>query len=93
MEMWIQGALFGTETAAVAGRPEPKRRLLGDRRTKHAGWMPVTRDPDVALSHGESIRVASDFRLGLARALAQMPQETRIAIRRAVDPGRRRTAA
>ncbi len=93
MEMWIQGSLFGTDAATAASRPGAKRRVLGNRRSKFAGWLPVTRDPDVALSHGESIRVASDFRLGLARALGQMPQETRLAIRRAVDPGRHNTAA
>jgi hypothetical protein len=55
--------------------------------------MPVTRDAAIAISHGEGVQIASDFRLGLARSLGQMTPETRLAIRRAVDPGRRGNAA
>ena len=91
--MWIQGVLFGEDSHPATGRRKSRRPVLGHRLSRHAGWLPVTRDPDVALSHGDSFRVASDFRLGLAQAFGQIPPETRLAIRRAIDPARRKTAA
>jgi len=93
MEIWVQGALFEGEPAASTLKRPVQRRTLGERRVKGTGWTPVTRDPAIALSHGEATRIASDFRLGLAESLARIAPETRLAIRRALDPTRRGTAA
>jgi hypothetical protein len=93
MEMWVQGALFENEPPSPRTRRAAGRPVLGGRKSRHVGWLPVTRDPDIALSHGESVRTASDFRLGLARAMGHLPPESRLAIRRAVDPSHRKTAA
>lgn len=93
MEIWVQGALFVTVPLSPRARRAANRPGLGQRKSRHVGWLPVTRDPDVALSHGEAVRTASDFRLGLARALGHLPVESRLAIRRAVDPTHRKTAA
>jgi hypothetical protein len=94
MEIWVQGTLFDSEPAASALKRPVQRRTLGERRLSGSGgWMPITRDAAVAISHSEGTRIASDFRLGLARSLGRIAPETRQAIRRAVDPARRGNAA
>jgi hypothetical protein len=93
MELWIQGSLFGGDEKSRGRDDVTSRHVLGKQKVKHGGWLPVTRDPDVAASYGMSHQIAADFRLGLARALGRIPSESRNAIRRAVDPARRDSAA
>jgi hypothetical protein len=93
MEIWVQGELFAGEPAASVLRRPVQRRTLGERRLRGAGWTPITRDPAIALSHGEGARLATDFRLGLARSLDQLAPESRLAIRRALASSRRGSAA
>ena len=94
MEVWVQGALFerGPTTRAPGGRI--RLGLPGARqRGRHPGWSPVTRDPAVASSYNESARIASDMRVGLARAYERLSPELRASIRAALTERRSRTAA
>jgi hypothetical protein len=93
MEIWVQGELFTNEPATSILRRPVQRRTLGERRARSFGWTPITRDPAIALSHGEGTRLATDFRLGLARSLDQLAPDARVAIRRALAPARRGSAA
>lgn len=87
VEIWVQERLF-----EVTG-PKPRGKV--DRREwpRVVGWSPVTRDPAVAASYAEGARLASDIRVGLARALDRLSPEQRQAIRASVGPGRRQPAA
>ncbi len=91
MDVWVQATLFDVE------RVKQRRDQAGSGRisakSRHANWSRVTRDPAVATSYGESIKVAVDFRLGLARALGQLSPEQRQALRETVDRPIKREAA
>jgi hypothetical protein len=91
MEIWVQGALFDTaELAAPASgrrsvtvtraREQPMYYLNGPP-SRGVNRARVTRDPAVAVSYSQAHETASDFRIGLARALAQLSPEQRAALR------------
>jgi hypothetical protein len=93
MERWVQGSLFSDDSSLTEKKASKKRSVLGQRLSRQTGWLPVTRDPAVAQSHGEATRIAYDFRLALARSFDRLPTEMQQSIRRAVSPLRRETAA
>jgi len=70
---------------------EPQKGTV--RRLRRANQARVTRDPAVAVSYNESTRAATDFRLGLARALGQLSPEQRNALRATLESPARRSAA
>lgn len=92
MEIWIQGTLFDGR-GETRGRPASAGRRFESARSARAGWCPVTRDPAVAASHSEGTRIASDVRVGLARALDRLSPELRHSIREAVSARRSTVAA
>jgi hypothetical protein len=95
MEVWVQGRLFDGEPGSrqPSGNAPASGRAAARPRARRAGWAPVTRDPAVATSHAESARMASDIRIGLARAYDRLTPELRQAIRTALGSERERTAA
>lgn len=100
MEFWVQKALFETTSPQSVGtalrvRPRPARRSGSRDRSSptRVDHTRVTRDPEVARSHGEQARWAGDLRVGLARALGRLPDEQRAAIRRSLASTNRPSAA
>ena len=95
MDVWVQGRLFDLPPANDNGKPSPPRRSVPTSRTpsRRSGWAPVTRDPAVASSYADGARLASDIRIGLARAYDRLSPELRQAIRSAVATPRTRVAA
>jgi|GEM_PF-5491619 len=84
MEFWVQRPLFDAPRERT-GRTGKTRRIhevttLAPA-TPRVDHTRVTRDPEVARSHGESTRLASDLRVGLARVLDNVPPEERNRIR------------
>ena len=95
MEIWIQESLFDAtelERPRSGSRPDPPK-SGSVRRLRVASRVRVTRDPAVAASHSETARIATDFRLGLARAYGQLTPEQRNAIRATLETPARRSAA
>ncbi len=96
MDVWVQGSLFdlGEPREAEAGNARTSSRSAGRARARPTpSRSRVTRDPAVAMSYGEGVRLAADFRVGLARAYGRLTPEQRLAIRSAVGLPPRRAAA
>ena len=93
MDVWIQETLFGAEQMAVGNAQDSHRGTSHFGKRRRTDWSRVTRDPAVATSYGESTKVAVDFRLGLARALAQLTPDQRRALRATVEGPTKRQAA
>ncbi len=95
MEYWVQGSLFDGDS--VGGEHGNPTRAGAKARPKHRvgrlDWSRVTRDPAVAASYSDASRVASDFRVGLARAFGRLSPDERLAIRASLDRDSKRTAA
>ena len=84
MEFWVQRTLFDvprTPTARAGRRGRIREVREVESNSPRLDRSRVTRDPAVAQSHGEGMRLASDLRVGLARALDQLPPEERQRIR------------
>lgn len=102
MEIWVQAPLFETDDLRPKGRSTayglrallpPHPAPADQAATARCDHTRVTRDPAVARSHGEQAQLASEMRLGLARALSQLSAEQRAAIARALAPTDRPSAA
>lgn len=95
MEFWVQRTLFDVPRG-TSPRGERRSRIRevrdGEPSSPRLDRSRVTRDPAVAASHGEGARLASDLRVGLARALDHLPTEERARIR-AMLAGTGKTAA
>jgi hypothetical protein len=84
MEFWVQRTLFDVPRRP-SHQPERRGRIRevrdGESGSQRIDHSRVTRDPAVAVSHGEGVRLASDLRVGLARALDSLAPEERQRIR------------
>ena len=93
MDVWVQESMFDAEPRAVRKSGQTGRVGYQTAKGRRGDWSRVTRDPAVAVSYAETTKVAVDFRLGLARALAQLSDDQRQALRARVDrPVKRRAA-
>ena len=84
MEFWVQRTLFDVPRSAsrrAVRRGQIREVREGESGSPRLDRSRVTRDPAVALSHGEGVRLASDLRVGLARALDNLAPEERERIR------------
>jgi hypothetical protein len=93
MDVWVQESLFGAETIIARKSPGSGRGSSWSGRGRRGDWSRVTRDPAVAISYSETTNVGVDFRLGLARALAQLTPDQRRALRATVEGQSKRQAA
>ena len=93
MDVWVQEAMFDAEPSTPRKGSSSDRAERGPARGRRNDWSRVTRDPAVATSYGETTKVAVDFRLGLARALAQLSPDQRRDLRATFErPSKRRAA-
>ena len=95
MEFWVQRPLFDVPREPTV-RSERSRQIRAVKGPVSAAprldHTHVTLDPAVARSHGETVRLASDLRVGLARALDNVAPEERERIRQMLS-GSGRSAA
>jgi len=77
-------------------RPDEPRPLARGRRSRSKGFVPVTRDPDVARSYSDNAALDQAIARGLAQALSGLPPEELAALKaklaRAPRAGRRQPA-
>ena len=93
MDVWVQESMFEAEPGTRRQGRGTGRAADGPGKTRRNDWSRVTRDPAVAISYGETTKVAVDFRLGLARALSQLSPDQRRDLRATFErPSKKRAA-
>lgn len=93
MDVWVQESMFDAEPGGRRPARGTGRGAYGPGKARRNDWSRVTRDPAVAMSYGETAKVAVDFRLGLAQALSQLSPDQRRDLRAAFErPSKRRAA-
>jgi hypothetical protein len=93
VEVWVQESMFEGESGLSRSARKPGTAINGTTRGRRNDWSRVTRDPAVATSYSETTKVAVDFRLGLAQALAQLSPDQRRDLRATIErPAKRRAA-
>lgn len=93
MDVWIQESMFDADMGGTGGGRGNVTRAATSGKTRHTNWSRVTRDPAVAISYGETAKVAVDFRLGLALALSQLSDDQRRNLRANFERPTKRRAA